>query len=126
MTKPQKRKKRDMHKKARGKHEHLCDIVFRELKNKGHFVKKDIEYGTKTDLLGQLDVYQKDDKKCVYWEIKGNYHLQNYEKAQDQLLRYTDYMHRKDKNRNYYGVFYTPEHIYLLSKNSNKRNLRIK
>ncbi|MFW6027037.1 MAG: hypothetical protein ACOCRX_11940 [Candidatus Woesearchaeota archaeon] len=71
--------------------------------------------------LGELDVYAINCGRQVYYEVKGNHSDKALEKAHDQLQRWTEYMHKRYKDYNFYGVYYTPQKIKLLYKNGYKR-----
>ena len=95
------------------KHSNLCRNLENRLKQKSYVIDTWLEIEYK---LGECDVLTTQGNRFVYYEVKSNYNSKSLEKAKKQLVRWSNYWHKKHK-KDCYGVYYSPTKIILLAKN---------
>jgi len=111
MSKNKRKCKRHVHQK--GKHQNLVDILYNTLKEKSYVTEiyKNVEYQ-----FGEMDVLTKQELPYgpvwVYYEVKSNYNKQSYNKAKDQLLRWSNkWQHPLRGCLPTYGVYWSPTKV---------------
>lgn len=102
--------------KLQHKHNQLVDKVYNHLDKRTDLgieaVLKEHEY-----LLGECDILTIHPYYDIYYEVKNRHSRKGFEKALNQLLRWSGYMKYTNPSKDYYGVFVTHKMVDLLTKN---------
>jgi len=99
-------------------HDTLCHLLSEEINKRYNYdvVKTDVDYK-----LGQCDVLAENKYRSVYYEVKCSISEKSLKKSQKQLQRWSKYMKKYYKEKNYYGVLHSQNLTYLICKNGELR-----
>jgi len=106
--------------KKRSKHDMVTDNLEQRLRKSNNVRKiyRNVNY-----LLGECDILaQYYDGKFVYYEVKSTHSKRNMNKAQDQLIRWIDYMKFHYPERTYYGVYHSPKRTKIMGSYWKRKN----
>lgn len=103
-------------------HQDYVDDLCRRLSEKKYtdYVHKNVEYSMgECDVLIELEGRKKYRK--IYYQIKTNYTKEGYKKCVQQVLRWSEYWHKRTPHIDFYGVYWSPEKVIRVCKNGKQR-----